>query len=139
MTITTLLHPVSRVLMSIIFVASGLGKILAFQPTALMMAGVGFPVPEFFLVCAILMEIFGGLGLLVGFHTRSAASVLFVFVTAATIMFHTQGFDDPVAGQNQVVHLLKNIAILGGLLKFVAEGGGWLSVDRRLESQQGII
>src|SRR5215467_3759109 len=122
----TILHPVARFLMALIFILSGIGKLFAFGATAAMMGGVGFPAPSFFLVCAILIEIVAGTALLLGFKTRYAASALIVFLIPATIMFHAAGISDPAHGQEQMVHTLKNLALMGGLLKFALDGAGLL-------------
>ena len=35
------------------------------------------------------------------------------------------------AGQDQIFHVLKNVAIMGGLLKFFTDGGGAYSLDAK--------
>ena len=139
MTIQSLLNPGARFLIALIFLASGAGKIFAFEQTVVGMASVGFPSASFFLVCAILIELIAGTALLLGFRTRHAAAALIVFLIPATIMFHTQFAADPVSGQEQIVHTLKNLAIIGGLLKFVADGGGSFSIDNRPERKEMIF
>lgn len=131
-----LLNPVARVLIAFIFVASGAGKVFAFDATAVLMSSVGFPMPKLFLVGAIVIEIVGGIALMLGFGTRYAAASLIVFLVPATVMFHIAFIADPASGQEQIAHTLKNIAIAGGLLKFVVEGGGALSLDRRYERKE---
>lgn len=139
MSINSLLNPAARFLTAFIFVASGLGKAFAFEQTAAMMAGVGFPAARFFLVCAIVIEIVAGLALILGFYTRYAAFALIIFIIPATIVFHAAFIGDPVSGQEQIAHTLKNLAIFGGLLKFVAEGGGHFSLDRRFERREIVV
>lgn len=139
MTIYSLINLASRFLVALIFLASGMGKIFAFNQTTSLMASVGFPIPGFFLVGAILLEIAGGLGLLLGLGTRYAAAGLILFVISATIMFHARFVGDPVSGQEQIAHTLKNLAIIGGLLKFLADGGGAFSLDRRFERREILI
>jgi putative oxidoreductase len=139
MTMRSILHPASRFLLAFIFLASGAGKVFAFDQTAAMMTSVGFPIPTFFLVGAILIELLAGLGLLLGLGTRYSAAALIVFVVPATIMFHASFIGDPVTEQEQVVNTLKNIAIIGGLLKFVADGGGYFSLDNRFAKREIVI
>lgn len=124
-----ILHPSARFLVALIFLLSGVGKAFAFSATAEMMAGVGFPAPSFFLICAIVFELVGGTLLLVGYKTRYAAVSLIVFLILATIIFHVPGISDPVHGQEQMINTLKNLAILGALLKFAADGAGAFAVD----------
>ncbi|MEP6925450.1 MAG: DoxX family protein [Pyrinomonadaceae bacterium] len=125
----SLLHPLSRFLVALIFIMSGTGKIFGFAGTAGMMGKIGFPVPEFFLICAIFIEIVGGLMLLLGFKTRIGALMLIIFLITATVIFHASGIGDPVKGQDQMIQTLKNIAILGALVKFLADGAGAYALD----------
>lgn len=124
-----ILHPLARFLVAVIFLLSGIGKLFGFSDSAQMMAGVGFPAPSFFLVCAIAIELVAGTLLLVGYKTRRAAVALVVFLIPATIIFHASGIADPVHGQEQMINMLKNIAIIGALIKFAADGAGAFAVD----------
>ena len=124
-----ILHPLARFLVAVIFLLSGVGKLFGFADTAQMMAGVGFPAPSFFLVCAISIELVGGTLLLTGYKTRYAAIALIVFLIPATIIFHAANIADPVHGQEQMINMLKNLAIIGALIKFAADGAGAFAVD----------
>jgi putative oxidoreductase len=79
---------------------------------------------------AIIVELGGGLALVVGFRTRFVAAVLAAFSIAAALSFHTN-----FADQNQMIHFLKNVMITGGLLQIVAFGAGALSIDNRKPGQ----
>jgi len=127
-----MLHPLARFLIAAVFLLSSVGKLFGFSDTAQMMAGVGFPAPSFFLVCAIVLELVGGTLLLIGYKTRYAAIALIVFIIPATIIFHATGIGDPVHGQEQMINTLKNLAIIGALIKFAADGAGALAVDNFL-------
>ncbi len=124
-----ILHPLARFLVALIFLLSGAGKLFGFSDTAQMMAGAGFPAPSVFLACAIAIEIIGGTLLLVGYKTRYASVALVVFLIPATIIFHAANIGDPVHGQEQMINMLKNLAILGALLKFAADGAGKFALD----------
>ena len=80
----------------------------------------GFPVPAFFLTAINAIEIVGGLGLFFNLWTSYVAVALIVFLIFATITIHGPLVRDPATGTDQVVHIIKNIAIIGGLLTFVA-------------------
>lgn len=127
----TILHPLARFLVAVIFLLSGVGKLFGFAQTSQMMQSVGFPAPSFFLVCAIAIELVGGFLLLIGYKTRWAALALIVFMIAATLIFHVPGIADPVKGQDQMIQTLKNLAILGALIKFFADGAGAFALDNR--------
>ena len=64
-----------RILLALIFVVSGFGKIMAFSGTAAYMASHGIPMAEVALVPTIIIELGGGLMIAVGFKARWAALV----------------------------------------------------------------
>jgi len=84
------------------------------------LASIGFPAPAFFLTAINAVEIVGGLGLFFNVWTSYVAVTLIVFLIFATITIHGPLVRDPVTGTDQIVHIIKNIAIIGGLLTFVA-------------------
>jgi putative oxidoreductase len=117
---------VGRVLLATIFVLSGVGKIFAPEATLGYIASAGVPFPQLAFLGAVLVEVVGGLLLVVGYKTRIVAIALAVFTVAAGLIFHSVAGD-----QNHFIHLLKNFAIAGGLLQVVAFGAGSLSLDAR--------
>jgi putative oxidoreductase len=124
--ITTIVPAVGRVLISTMFILSGLSKLAAPAMTIGYIQSVGLPLPPVAFGLAAFIEIVGGITLLLGLRTRIAAGVLFVFTLATAAFFHSH-FGD----QNQFIHFFKNIAIAGGLLHVVAFGGGRVSLDGR--------
>ena len=117
---------VGRALMAILFFMSGIGKIAAPDPTLGYIAATGLPAPQLAMGVAILVEVGGGLLLLVGYRTRSVATLLAFFAVATAVIFHAD-----FADQNQLIHFLKNVAIAGGLLNVASFGAGPLSLDAR--------
>lgn len=117
---------VGRILLAAIFVLSGFGKLFAPEATQGYIAHAGLPFPQLAYLAAVVIEIGGGVLLAVGYKTRLAAMVLAVFTLAAGLIFH-----NAIGDQNQLIHLLKNLAIAGGLLQVVAFGAGALSLDAR--------
>ncbi|MCY1549558.1 Inner membrane protein YqjF [compost metagenome] len=92
---------------------------------------MGLPLPTVGVAIALVIELFGGLALLIGFRTRYAALALAVFTLVASFFFHAYW---AVPAEQQMVQQLmffKNIAITGGLLAFAAFGAGAFSVDAR--------
>jgi putative oxidoreductase len=87
---------------------------------------VGLPLTKVAFSIAVLVELVGGLLLLVGYRTRLVAAALTVFTLAAAFGFHFQ-----LGDQNQFIHFFKNVAIAGGLLQVFAFGGGRFGVERR--------
>ncbi len=117
---------VSRVLLAAVFLVSGTGKICAFGPTMGVMAARGMHMAGMFLVLAILVEIGGGLSVLLGYRPRLGALVLALYLVPVTLVFH-RNLVDP----DQAAHFAKNLAIIGGLLAVVSVGGGVFSLDAR--------
>ena len=114
-----------RVLIAAIFILSGFGKITDFAGTTGYIASVGLPLAPVGTVIAIVVELIGGLMLLVGFKTRLVALVIAGFTIVAGALFHNN-----FADQMQMIHFMKNLAISGGLLFVAVFGPGRLSVDR---------
>ena len=123
------LPAIGRLSIAAIFIVSGLGKIAAPAMTQAYIASAALPMPTLAYLIAIVIEVIGGLFLVIGFHTRATAAVLAAFVVATALSFHHD-----FADQNQLVHFLKNIAICGGLLQVVAFGAGSFSFDNRRTS-----
>lgn len=115
-----------RVFLATLFLLSGLSKLGSAAATTAYIASAGLPLPGVAYIVTVVVEIGGGLLLLVGYQARVAAAVLAVFTLAAAIFFHSN-----FADQNQMIHFLKNVAITGGLLQVAAWGAGRWSLDGR--------
>ena len=113
-----------RLLLAAIFLISGFGKLTAAAGTIGYIAQAGLPAPTLAYAVALIVELGGGALLVLGYRTRLVAAALALFSLVTAFAFHAS-FGD----QNQTIHLLKNIAIAGGLLQVVAFGAGSFSVD----------
>lgn len=122
----TALPLVARLLLASIFLISGIGKIGASEATIGYIAAMGLPFPTLGYLTALVVEIGGGLLLVLGFQTRLTALALALFSIVTGLIFHSA-----VGDQNQMIHLLKNISMAGGLLQVVAFGAGAYSLDNR--------
>ncbi len=120
-----------RILLSLMFIISGWGKITGFAGTAGFMASKGMPFPELLLAGTIIVELGGGLMLLAGWQARIAALAIFLFIIPATLIFHNFWAVDPAQAQGQMIHFMKNLTIMGGMLYVMAFGAGPLSLDAR--------
>lgn len=127
-----ILSLLGRLLMAAIFIISGAGKVANPEATAGYIASAGLPAPEAALLVAILIEVVGAAALIVGYRTRTVASVLALFCVVTALSFHT-AFND----QNQLIHFLKNLTMAGGFLQVAAFGPGPISVDAR--HRQGAV
>ncbi|MFZ6687771.1 DoxX family protein [Undibacterium sp. SXout11W] len=122
---------VARVLMALIFVASGASKISGFEGTLGYIASKGVPFPAIAAIGAIIVEVGGGLMLMVGWKARWAALSMMLFTFAAAFIFHDFWNAGADAAQNQMIHFMKNISMAGGLLFAVVHGSGNLSLERQ--------
>jgi putative oxidoreductase len=123
---------VGRLFLAAIFIISGYNKLTHFSDTAGFMAGAGLPLAEVLLVLTLLIELVGGTLMVIGYQTRAAACITFLFMIPVTAVFHNPATAvDAAAAQQQMIHFLKNIAIMGGLLQLMAFGAGAFSVDER--------
>ena len=86
--------------------------------------------PEILLVPTILIELGGSVALLCGWKTRWVALALFICIIPVTLAFHQFWAVDPGQMRNQLLHFLKNMAIMGGMLRVAAFGPGPLSLDK---------
>src|SRR5512141_2226966 len=107
---------VARILMSIIFWLAGIGKIRNFNGTAGMMAGLGIPMAKIALIVAIIIELVGGLMLLLGIRARLVGWVLFLYLIPVSVTMHNFWAASGPQAANQQIHFLKNLAIMGGML-----------------------
>ena len=116
----------ARVLMSQLFIVSGLNKLMAYGGSAGYFASLGIPLASLVLPLVIVIELGGGLALLFGFKTRWVAAILAAFTVGSALVAHTH-----LADQMQMIQFMKNLAIAGGLLLFVQHGAASTSVDAR--------
>jgi putative oxidoreductase len=113
-----------RVLLAVMFIQSGIGKIFGYAGTAEHMTQNG--VPGLLLPLVILTELGGGLCVLLGLWTRYAAIALAGFCVLAALLFHYQPGD-----MMQMINFMKNITIAGGFLVLAGAGPGAYALDNR--------
>ncbi len=114
-----------RILLSVLFLLSGVGKIGAYAGTAAYMSSAA--VPGALLPVVIAVEILGAIAIILGWRTRVAALLLAGYSLLTALIFHSN-----FANQIEMIMFLKNVSIAGGLLLLAANGAGALSLDRRL-------
>ena len=120
-----------RILLAVLFIPAGISKLTGFAGTVGYIGSVGLPLPALGAVLAIVVELGFGVLLLVGFKTRWVALALALFTLAAAVFFHNYwAMPADKAFINQLM-FMKNVAIAGGLLAFVAFGAGRFSLDKK--------
>ena len=125
---------VGRFLASAIFILGGYGKLMAAVATKTYFTNIGVPLPEIAYYVAVAVELGGGLLFLLGFQTRVVALILAVFCIATAVMAHNN-FGD----RAQMTNFLKNLAMSGGFLAFVAAGAGRFSLDSILGRRPVVV
>jgi len=79
---------IGRVLIALLFVPAGFGKISGFAGVVGYIGAVGLPLPQLGAIIAIVVELGLGLLLLLGYKTRIVSIVLAVFTVATAVFFH---------------------------------------------------
>lgn len=120
-----------RILIAVLFVPVGWGKIGGFAGTVGYIASHGVPLPEVCAAIGLVAELALPLLLLAGFKARWAALALAVYVVVITPIFHAYWAVPAPQQLGQYLNFYKNLAIAGGLLSFAAFGPGAWSVDAR--------
>jgi putative oxidoreductase len=113
---------VGRLLLVLIFIQAGYGKIGGYEGTVKYMASAG--VPGLLLPLVIAVELGAGLLVAIGYQTRLAALALAGFSILSALLFHFN-FGDRM----QATQFMKNVSIAGGFLMLFAAGAGSWSVD----------
>jgi len=121
---------VGRVLLALIFIIAGYGKITGFDGTVGYMQAYNVPMTQVLAVLAIIVELGGGLMIAVGWKARWAAAAIFIFVLIASFIFHAFWAVPADQAQLQNIMFMKNLAIMGGMLYIIVYGSGPFSVDK---------
>jgi putative oxidoreductase len=120
-TLTNSADLLGRLFLVLLFLVAGYGKIGGYAGTAAYMAANG--VPGLLLPLVIVLEIGGGILILLGWHTRIMSLLLAGFTLLALLLFHL-----PVTADNQIVFLAE-LGVAGGFLVLAAHGAGAWSLD----------
>lgn len=127
------LNLAARVLIALLFVPAGWGKLTGFAGVSGYIASKGVPLPEVAAAIAVFVELVLGVMLIVGFKTRWAALGMAVFTIVITPIFHAYWAVPAAQHVPQMLNFYKNFAIVGGLLMIAAYGAGGWSLDARTE------
>lgn len=124
---------IGRIMLALMFVISGFGKIGGFADTTVYMASAGLPAVdvllEVLLIVTILIELGGGTAIVLGWRTRSIALLIFLFTALVTVVFHRFWAAPPDEAMVQQLMFMKNVSVMGGLLVLVAFGPGEYALD----------
>jgi putative oxidoreductase len=120
-----------RLLLALLFLMSGFGKITGFAGTAGYMASKGLPMVEVLLAITIVIELAGALMIISGYKARLGAAALFLWMIPVTFLFHNYWAMPAEQQMIQQIMFMKNLSIMGGLLIVMGLGSGPMSVDRK--------
>jgi putative oxidoreductase len=121
----------ARLLVTPLFIYSGIGKILAFGVTASRLPGGEGGFGSFLAAGSIVIELGASLALILGIWTRCAALALIVFTVLATLMFHNFWASPAAAVTAQTVNFLKNLGLIGLFAMIAAFGPGAYALRRK--------
>jgi len=118
---------VARMLLGVMFLIYGFNSF----PSGLenYLRSLGMPVPAVMAPIGSVVQIVGGLGLILGLMTRYATAFLVLFVVVATVFAHRYWEYADAARVPQMANFWKNITIIGGMAALFCTGGGRYSLD----------
>src|SRR5580700_6341822 len=113
-----------RVLMSLLFILGGWGKLMGPAAAQAMLAKNNLPMVEAAWLLAVVVELGGGLAILFGLFTRPVAFVCAIWCVATALIAHTN-----LADRLQEIQFFKNMGLTGGFLYITVFGAGAWSLD----------
>lgn len=116
---------VARILVGGTFVLAGINKLQNFDATVGFAQSMGIPSPEIAIVIAIVIELLGGLSVMLGYRIFWGALGLAVFTVIVSFLFHAN-FADPM----QQTLFTKNMGIVAALLYMVRFGAGRMAIEK---------
>lgn len=120
--------PFGRFLYSLIFIISGVNHFSSGSISYAASAGV--PFADILVPISGVFAIVGGLSVLTGFHARFGALLLLMFLVPVTIIMHDfWSVQDAQMAQDQMIHFMKNLSMIGGAVLIAFYGAGPISID----------
>lgn len=120
--------PVGRFLFSLIFIMSGINHFSSGSISYAASAGV--PFADILVPISGVFAILGGLSVLTGFHARFGALILLMFLIPVTLIMHDfWNMTQPQMVQEQMIHFMKNLSMIGGAVLIAFYGAGPISID----------
>jgi putative oxidoreductase len=124
-----LTDPLARILIVAIFLYTGITKLTHFDGTSHMIADKGIPLAAVATAIAILIELGGAIAIIIGWQTKLAAVIQFVYLIFITFTYHNFWAAPPQLHDVQLINFLKNVGIMGGLLFLATHGAGASAID----------
>ena len=125
---------IGRVLMSLLFILGGWGKMMGAAATQAMFAKQGLPMVELAWILAVVVELGGGLAILFGLFARPVGLIMAIWCVATALIAHTN-----LADRAQEIQFFKNMGLTGGFLYVAVFGAGAWSLDAWWSGRRGAI
>ena len=123
---------IARILLALLFLTFGWGKLTDFSKTVAYMAQTGVPLPSVAALVVIVIEFFGSIALILGVWTRPLAVLLAFYRLASAFIGHPYWTLPDPARYGNMINFYKNVCIMGGFLLLYITGAGKYSIDARL-------
>ena len=127
---------VARILLAAIFISAGVSKVMGFDGATAYIASKGLPVPMIIAGLTIILEILGGLAIVIGYKARIASLLLGLFTLLAALIFHNFWTFPPEQVYLQNIMFMKNLSMAGGLFLLTVFGAGGYSIDALCEAKK---
>lgn len=121
---------VARILLVLLFLIFGWGKITGFSGTVGYMAHSGLPLPWAAAIVAIVVEVFVSLAILAGIWTGPLALVMAAYTLATAFVGHPYWTMSGMAAFEAEINFFKNVSIVGGFLLLFVTGPGRYALRR---------
>jgi putative oxidoreductase len=122
MSLWDVVHLIARLVISLFFIIAGYGHLTGSKPMAEYAKAVGhIPLPRLGVIVSGVMLLLGGLSILLGFHPRIGAALIFVFLVIAAFTMHKfWAVADPMQRAGEAAQFWKNITLAGAMLWIIA-------------------
>jgi putative oxidoreductase len=129
---------IARILLIVLFLVFGWGKLTGYSGTVGYMAQTGAPLPSVAALVAIVVEVFVALAVAVGAWTRPLALLLALYTLGTALIAHHFWTMEGAARYANAINFYKNLSIIGGFLLLYVTGPGRYSVDARLDRSSSL-
>jgi len=127
-----------RILFSIIFIMSSFGHFS--EQTIGYAASKGVPAAGVLVPLSGIIELLGGLSIVLGYKIKWGAWLIVLFLLPVTFMLHNfWTISDPMAQQMDMAAFMKNISMIGAALIIAYHGAGPLSLDNRAANSSAML
>lgn len=121
---------VGRILISILFIASGIFKVTHWSETLAYVRELGIVLENAALAVTVVLQLLGGLFILFGYRTRLGVVLLLIFLLPVSFIAHAYWNSSASDYQNNLWAFWKNMSLVGGLFYVLGAGPGGWAIDR---------